>query len=350
DPLLWSKDIFKHTHGAFSFAVVQANAELEDQSQAVIGPDATFFGVFDGHGGPETARYANVNLYQHLLRKARRINRITEEVLKNAFSDTEISFLDFVRRNSDTSSKLRAVGTCCLVGVIWEKSVYIANLGDSRAVLGYVDRRSHKVIAEQLTKDHNPNREEIRAELREANPDDPNIVVYREGAWRVKDIIQISRSIGDAYLKSPEFALGPALPKFQLPVPLTRAALSAEPSVIIRELQGNDKFIIFASDGLWDLLSIQEAVEVVEKNPRQGIARRLIVTAMRKVVASGRITEEALKGTGAGARRPLHDDITVFVMYIDRIGGASSSSSSSSPFVPQISVRGFMNETAAADF
>lgn len=38
-----------------------------------------------------------------------------------------------------------------------------------------------------------------------------------------------------------------------------------------RILQPNDKFLIFASDGLWEFLSNQEAVEIVYNNPRMVI-------------------------------------------------------------------------------
>ena len=55
-------------------AVVQANNLLEDQSQIESGslsshesgPYGTFVGVYDGHGGPETSRYINDHLFQHL--------------------------------------------------------------------------------------------------------------------------------------------------------------------------------------------------------------------------------------------------------------------------------------------
>lgn len=79
---------------------------------------------------------------------------------------------------------------------------------------------------------------------------------------------QVSRSIGDAYLKRPEFSLDPTFPRFHLPEPLGRPVLTAEPSVCTRVLQPNDKFIIFASDGLWEHMTNQEAVEIVHNNPR----------------------------------------------------------------------------------
>jgi pyruvate dehydrogenase phosphatase len=59
-------------------AVVQANNLLEDGSQVEAGPFVidgaqgpcgTFVGVYDGHGGPETARFIADNLFQHLKSK-----------------------------------------------------------------------------------------------------------------------------------------------------------------------------------------------------------------------------------------------------------------------------------------
>jgi pyruvate dehydrogenase phosphatase len=77
DGLLWYKDKGQHMNGEFSMAVVQANNLLEDQSQIESGPLSslgsgpygTFVGIYDGHGGPETSRYINDYLFQHLKSK-----------------------------------------------------------------------------------------------------------------------------------------------------------------------------------------------------------------------------------------------------------------------------------------
>lgn len=77
DGLLWYKDTGQHYNGDFSMAVVQANNLLEDQSQLESGclslhdsgPYGTFVGVYDGHGGPETSRFINLQLFQHLKSK-----------------------------------------------------------------------------------------------------------------------------------------------------------------------------------------------------------------------------------------------------------------------------------------
>jgi pyruvate dehydrogenase phosphatase len=36
----------------------------------------------------------------------------------------------------------------------------------------------------------------------------------------------------------------------------------------VHELQPHDQFLIFASDGLWEHLSNQEAVDIVQNHPR----------------------------------------------------------------------------------
>lgn len=78
----------------------------------------------------------------------------------------------------------------------------------------------------------------------------------------------MSRSIGDVYLKKPEFNRDPLFRQFGHLIPLKRPVLTAEPSILIRKLRPEDLFLIFASDGLWEQLSDEEAVEIVLKNPR----------------------------------------------------------------------------------
>lgn len=65
DSLFWYKDTGKYASGDFSMAVVQANMVLEDQCQIESGPFGTFVGVYDGHGGPEAARYVCDHLFRN---------------------------------------------------------------------------------------------------------------------------------------------------------------------------------------------------------------------------------------------------------------------------------------------
>lgn len=80
--------------------------------------------------------------------------------------------------------------------------------------------------------------------------------------------LQISRSIGDVYLKKTEFNREPLYSKFRLREPFNKPILCAEPSTLIQPLQQHDKFLIFASDGLWEHITNQEAVDIVQNHPR----------------------------------------------------------------------------------
>jgi pyruvate dehydrogenase phosphatase len=81
-------------------------------------------------------------------------------------------------------------------------------------------------------------------------------------------ILQISRSIGDVYLKKAEFNREPLYAKFRLREPFKKPILSADPAISVHQLQPHDQFVIFASDGLWEHLSNQEAVDIVQNHPR----------------------------------------------------------------------------------
>ncbi|KAK8359194.1 hypothetical protein V6Z11_A04G079800 [Gossypium hirsutum] len=344
DSLLWCRDLEKHSCGDFSFAVVQANEIIEDHSQVETGKDAIFVGVYDGHGGPDASRFISDHLFQNLITGLARANgTISEDILRNAFSATEDGFLALVRRSCGIKPLIAAIGSCCLVGVIWRGTLYVANLGDSRAVIGYLGR-SNKIVAEQLTRDHNASIEEVRQELRSLHPDDSHIVVMKHGVWRIKGIIQVSRSIGDAYLKRPEFSLDPSFPRFHLSEPIRRPVLTAEPSLCTRVLQPSDKFLIFASDGLWEHLTNQQAVEIVSNSPRAGIARRLIKTALNEAARKREMRYDDLKKVDKGIRRFFHDDITVVVIFIDQ-----ESLSTKMP-VPEQSVKGFADSIGPSNF
>nr|GMC85315.1 probable protein phosphatase 2C 60 [Ipomoea batatas] len=325
DGLLWYKDTGQHFSGEFSMAVVQANNLLEDQSQLEsgclssydYGPYGTFVGIYDGHGGPETSRFINDNLFHYLKRFVSEQQSMSVEVIRKAFKATEEGFNRVVSAQWPVKPQIAAVGSCCLVGVICSGSLYIANLGDSRAVLGRLVKATGEILAVQLSAEHNASIESVRQELQSLHPHDSQIVVLKHNVWRVKGIIQITRSIGDVYLKKAEFNREPLYAKFRLREPFKKPILSSDPSISVLQLQSHDQFVIFASDGLWEHLSNQEAVDIVQHHPRNGIARRLVKTALREAAKKREMRYSDLKKIDRGVRRHFHDDITVVVVYLN---------------------------------
>ncbi|KAL0316275.1 UNVERIFIED_CONTAM: putative protein phosphatase 2C 38 [Sesamum radiatum] len=298
DGLLWHKDLGHHVDGEFSMAVIQANNLLEDYSQLESGPLSlldsgpcgTFIGVYDGHGGPETSRFVNQTLFANLKKFASEHKEISANVIKKAFLATEEEFLSVVRQKWHIMPQIASVGTCCLVGVICNGFLYVANAGDSRVVLGREDKAVGAVTAIQLSTEHNANIESVRDELRTLHPNDSRIVVLKHKVWRVKGIIQAQsqRSV---------------------------------PHICFR----------------WfvEHLTNQEAVDIVNSYPRRGIARRLVKAALRVAAKKREMRYSDLKKIERGVRRHFHDDITVVVVFIDQ-----SSNHRPSPRSCAVSIRG----------
>ncbi|KAG6757902.1 hypothetical protein POTOM_038228 [Populus tomentosa] len=399
DGLLWYRDIGRYGSGEFSMAVVQANQVLEDQSQIESGPFGTFVGVYDGHGGPEAARFVCDHLFRHFqavhvcgylclvnfmdtvcsdiqsdfafckrivpyvgnLRlcgyapiSAETQGVVTSETIQRAFCLTEEGFTNFVSELWSTRPQMATVGSCCLVGVICQQTLFVANLGDSRVVLGKKVGNTGGIAAIQLSTEHNANLEAIRQELEDLHPNDSQIAVLKRGVWRVKGIIQVSRSIGDVYMKHARFNREPIDAKFRLPEPMDMPILSANPTILSHPLHPNDSFLVFASDGLWEHLSNEKVVDIVHSNPRavtndhkmaivdnksrwransifhktcgllgygfvhgNGSAKRLVKAALQEAARKRETRYSDLQKIDKKVRRHFHDDITVIVLFLN---------------------------------
>ncbi|OIW05098.1 hypothetical protein TanjilG_06234 [Lupinus angustifolius] len=323
--MLWYKDLGNHVHGEFSMAMVQANSSMEDRSQVEsgplsfdhLGPQGTFIGVYDGHGGTAASQFVCDNLFSNFKSFAAEHQGISEHVIRRAFLATEEGFLSLVKKQWLNKPQIASTGSCCLAGIICNGMLYIANAGDSRAVLGRTERATRVTTAIQLSAEHNVSIETERDDLRSKHPYDSQIVVMKHKVWRVKGLIQVSRSIGDAYLKKAEFNKEPLPYKFRLSEPFFKPILSCEPSISTHKLDPADQFIIFASDGLWEQLSSQEAVNIVSNNPHNGIARRLVKAALREAAKKREIRFTDLQKIEEGVRRHFHDDISVIVVFLN---------------------------------
>ncbi|CAO2150590.1 unnamed protein product [Urochloa humidicola] len=322
DGLLWWRGLAGCHAGHVSIATVQANNPMEDhccvESSHILG---TAIGVFDGHGGPEAAIFACDHLFSNLQKACSGANNgMTEDAISKAFLDTEEGFLAKVSRTWEEEPQIATVGTCCLVGIVHRGTLFVANLGISRAVLGKKIGPSGQVAAEQLSSEHDVGYEAVRQELSAQHPDDPKIVARKKNVWRVKGLVPFSRSIGDAYLKHVEYNSERIHSKFRLRKKFSRPLLSSSPSIISRKVQPDDRFVIFASHGLWVHLSNQEAVGIVDNHQPAGSARRLVEAATLNAAKKHKIRYSDLKQIETGVRAHFHDDITAIVLFLSDDG------------------------------
>lgn len=106
-----------------------------------------FFGIFDGHGGTKASEFAAHNLEKNVL----------DEVLRRDESDIEEAVkCGYLNTDSDFSKEDLNGGSCCVTALIKNGNLVVSNAGDCRAVI------SRGGIAEALTSDHRPSREDER--------------------------------------------------------------------------------------------------------------------------------------------------------------------------------------------
>ena len=121
--------------------------------------------------------------------------------------------------------------------------------------------------------------EEEEKRINKSNNEGEGASVVHEG--RLFGVLAVSRSFGDSALKK---KLSKSTSK-DAPVHNSKEALIAEPDITHTWVTRQDEFIIVASDGLWDCLSNQQAVNFVR--------RRLIIHKCAQRVA-GELVQEAI--------------------------------------------------------
>jgi hypothetical protein len=132
-------------------------------------------------------------------------NGMSADVINKAFLATEDEFLSLVKNQWLHKPQIASVGACCLVGVVCSGVLYIANAGDSRVVLGRLERAIKEIKAVQLSYEHNASIESVREELHSLHPDDPHIVVLKHKVWRVKGLIQVNMGLSYSSFIMPFF-------------------------------------------------------------------------------------------------------------------------------------------------
>lgn len=243
----------------------------ETRIDGIDGEVIGLFGVFDGHGGARAAEYVKQNLFSNLIKHPNFISD-TKSAIADAYSHTDSEFLK--SENSQNKDAGSTASTAILVG----DRLLVANVGDSRAV---ICRGGHAIA---VSRDHKPDQKDERQRIEEAGG-----FVMWAGTWRVGGVLAVSRAFGDRLLKQ---------------------YVVADPEIKEERVDSSLEFLILASDGLWDVVTNEEAVSMVKpiKEPEEG-AKRLM--------------QEAYE-------RGSSDNITIVIVRFLANDLSSSSSSSSS--------------------
>ncbi|XP_030383767.1 protein phosphatase 1F [Scaptodrosophila lebanonensis] len=189
--------------------------------------DYRFFGVFDGHSGALSACYVTNQLPYLLAQQLQMDTRaqINAEFYRNAFETV------FLQANQRFTQKRITSGTTAVCALIATNHLYVAWVGDSKALL--VGKRMHL----QLVKPHKPEANDERRRIEAAG----GTVIHAQGQWRVNGILNVARSIGDYSVE----------------------AVIAEPDFVDLELNEAHDFLVMGTDGLWDHVPEAYIIEAV---------------------------------------------------------------------------------------
>ncbi|KAE9357020.1 hypothetical protein PF008_g3361 [Phytophthora fragariae] len=321
-------------------AEYQANDPSEDRSLNIV--KATDEGVqinavFDGHGGARAVEHLRSSLCQHILAEVTSKNSSDEvsAIVKSAFSrcDEELKqSLLALPPNVRMSKGYCNAGSCAVIALFINSVLYIANVGDCAAVLGKISKETQGLQAVEVSVDHscnNPHEAKLvveRSHDRNAirmSKDDQATGAGIVGVKRVAGSLAMTRAFGDFYLKCPELSSAP----FKSKVPY----ITSEPSITTVYMDGSEKYVILASDGLWDVMTPQEAVHIVDKfDSEQALffstaSAALIHAALEKIAhRDGLMMHELMAMPQGPGRRRFHDDITCTVVYISHQNGSQS--------------------------
>ena len=219
-------------------------------------PNYIFTGVCDGHGtfGHNVSGYLVYNLpltINDILIKEK-MEKLTEQNKPKLISIIKNTFLDIDKKISlDTRIDSLYSGSTCVSIVYTPSKLICANLGDSRCLIGKYDGK--KWFSKNISYDHKPtNILEQERILKnggriESFKDEEGNYLGPKRVWlKDEDVpgLAMSRSFGDGVAHS--------------------VGVISEPEITEYSFLHEDKFIILASDGIWEFISSDECVNLVK--------------------------------------------------------------------------------------
>ncbi len=231
-------------------------AKINQDRGCVVFPFANdenqvLFAVLDGHGehGGLVSNYTMMELKSQL-----EVHPDLKHNPSKALTETFLSVDDSLLLAHGAEAEFS--GTTVVAALIREDHMWIANVGDSRIVVAkhILDGNLNGKIslnAKDLSIDHNPNSPAEEKRILEMGgyispPPEPGLSarVWLDPAM-TRAGLAMARSIGDYAVKT--------------------IGVIAEPEIAEYNIAPEDRFIVLASDGVWEFLSSQDAVDIVQE-------------------------------------------------------------------------------------
>jgi serine/threonine protein phosphatase PrpC len=237
------------------------------------------FIVLDGHGeqGDKVSEFVMRQIVISL-EKHPSLASNPSLALQETFVKTNIALMA-------TQINYMTSGCTCVCAYVNGSTLYVANCGDSRAVMARGDAGYEGLKASNLSRDHKPDDPDEAERIIEWGgfilpAPEPGLTarVYLDEAHTMIGLA-MARSIGASVPPLPLFTLKKTPPRLTLTLftftltgdfAVKNVGVIAEPEVKQFELDAEDRFMILASDGVWEFIYSQEAVDIVAKSLREG--------------------------------------------------------------------------------
>ncbi|KAL2544967.1 putative protein phosphatase 2C 72 [Forsythia ovata] len=249
--------------------------------------DGAFCGVFDGHGknGHIVSKLVRNRLPSLLLNQRNAIAKISKSALNTSSpkqservnGELVVPSKNFMKWREAGLSAFKVMdkelklldeldfscsGTTAVAVVKQEEDLVIANLGDSRAVLGTKTENGIKAV--QLTTDFKPGVPEEAERIRNCNgrvlalKEEPHI----QRVWLPHEDspgLAMSRAFGDFLLKN--------------------HGIISIPDISYHHISPNDQFLVLATDGVWDVLNNDQVISIAASADNEEAAAKAVVDA-----------------------------------------------------------------------
>eukprot|EP00326_Haptolina_ericina_P032803 CAMPEP_0181258020 /NCGR_PEP_ID=MMETSP1096-20121128/50558_1 /TAXON_ID=156174 ORGANISM="Chrysochromulina ericina, Strain CCMP281" /NCGR_SAMPLE_ID=MMETSP1096 /ASSEMBLY_ACC=CAM_ASM_000453 /LENGTH=379 /DNA_ID=CAMNT_0023356383 /DNA_START=12 /DNA_END=1151 /DNA_ORIENTATION=- len=215
-------------------------------------PSCQFFGCYDGHGGRDAVDFVRAHLHKMIERELRESATPQADVsycVSRAFLKLDHMLLQLGTYNCGTTASV------CLLwrGASGAAELHMANVGDSRCLL-LSEKGPLRVTVDHLATDES---EACR--------------VQQEGGQiigkRVGGSLALTRALGDHALKG------------------AGGGVSATPHYVRRLLSAEDRFVVLASDGVWDVMTddlVYWEVMSHASEMAQQLSMRLVMAAIER--------------------------------------------------------------------
>ncbi|CAD8072703.1 unnamed protein product [Paramecium sonneborni] len=216
---------------------------MKPASNTFVGqwPQSSFFAIYDGHGGAACADYMKDNLHQYII-KEDSFPQNPRLAIQRGIEKAEKTYLQLADQKVLDKS-----GSCAVIALIVDKAIYIANIGDSRAII------SHQGKTSSITVDHKPSQENEQQRINklggqiyqaqiQISSGDIQLGPYRVLPGR----LAVSRTLGDAEAKLPKYGG-------------IQGVISAQPDIFQISITDQD-FLILACDGIFDKMNSEEVI------------------------------------------------------------------------------------------